>query len=90
MLVRWPLHVSHLRVLASAGQPCLCVGLCRSVMFVCWPLQVSQYESLVEEATRAREEAAKDAAELRQQMSDIANDLQVCDLHVALRALGRL
>ncbi|KAF5838145.1 hypothetical protein DUNSADRAFT_3340 [Dunaliella salina] len=38
--------------------------------------QVSQYESLVEEATRAREEAAKDAAEIRRQMADIANDLQ--------------
>ena len=39
--------------------------------------QVSQYESLVEEASSAREEAVKHAAQLQQQMSDVANDLQV-------------
>jgi len=38
--------------------------------------QVSQYESLVEEATHAREDAVAQAAQLRQQITDISNDLQ--------------
>lgn len=42
-----------------------------------WARQEARYVSLVEEAGRAREAAEREQGELRQQMADVARDLQV-------------